>query len=197
MTTLKDYIERTYPEHRVDLDVDRPLVAHTVVGNAVDGADLSGLRARLIEAVPEATVSVGRVLPTEPSVLPSGGEDKESVADLPKRRPATAAVVGGVVVGIIVGVICGVTISPAAGVILGVFGGVLAAVVSAIVGGGGRFAGQRAWDQPNVPTSDIAVVAVFAQTEHEANQGAVVLEGNGITDVKIVSEEGAWHSPNT
>lgn len=196
-TTLKDYIERTYPERQVEVDADRPLAAHTVVGNAVDGFDISMLKAELVEAIPAATVSVGRVVPTEPTLIPSGGEDKDSVADLPKRRPLTAAAVGGSVVGIAAGVICGITISLAAGVILGVFCGVVAGIVSAIIGGGGRFAGQRAWDQPNAPASDIAVIAVFADTEDEATRAAALLEANGITDVKVVSEQGAWHSPNT
>ena len=197
MTNFSEYIERLYPAHQVDIDQDRPLSEHTVVGNVVGDVDLAHVQAELRTAFPDVPCALAQVQPTAPSLIPSGGEDRDSVVDLPKRRPLAAAAGGGLVVGIVVGLISGFAISLAAGLILGVFSAAVAGIVAGIAGGGARFAGQRAWDQPNAPTEVITLLAAFTATEPDATSAATIIENSGVGDVKILSGTGAWHLPNT
>ena len=62
--------------------------------------------------------------------------------------------------------------------------------------GGARFAGEKAWDQQNVPDEEIQVVAVFAASEAEALEACKALTAAGATTVRIVNDHGAWHLPN-
>jgi hypothetical protein len=198
MTTLVEYAEKNFPNHEMlTPDGDQPLGQHTAIAHIVGDDAARAAAARLRDALPSAQVSLLIVKPTLPSVLPQGGEDKDSVADLPKRRVAASGIVGGVVAGLVIGLIVGFVATWWAGLIVGVFAALLVGAWSAIAGGASRYAGQRAWEQSNAPATPIGLVAAFMDDEAQATRAAAVLEGIGVPEVRIVAADGAWHSPNT
>jgi hypothetical protein len=81
-------------------------------------------------------------------------------------------------------------------VISALFAGILGGIIGAISFGGARFAGEKAWDQQNVPGEPIQVAAVFSSTEPQALEACKTLSAAGATTVRIVSDTGAWHLPN-
>lgn len=196
VSTLRQYAEKNFPNHRVETSEEATLTAHSVVGHTMPGDDLATVRHRLSEVTAARIVSL-TVKPNAATLVPSTTEDKDSVLDLPRSRPITAGIVGGVVVGVVVGLIVGFALSLAAGIIIGVFAGALGAAVAANIGGGGRFAGQRSWEQPNRPNEAVVLIAALTSEEHEATRAAAAMEKSGVFDVRVVNREGAWHSPNT
>jgi hypothetical protein len=54
---------------------------------------------------------------------------------------------------------------------------------------------ERSSTQARVPGDDIGVVAALVDDEDAANTLAGDLAGAGMFDVRIVSADGAWHSP--
>jgi hypothetical protein len=199
MTTLLEYATTHFPNHVTEDDGgDKPLTDHTAVAHVVGLANGKQLVQRVQQALPSAEVAAVMVRPTEPSVVPQGGEDKEGAVDLPYRRVATSSIVGGAAVGVVVGVVVGlITGSFLAGLIGAGFGAVLGGMIAAIAGGGARLAGERGWEQPHAPDRTVAVVAAFAASEDEAMQAARVMDELGPYEVRIVAADGAWHSPNT
>lgn len=199
MTTLIDYARVHFPNHATDSSAgDLTLTAHTAVAHVVGSANSNELIERTRRAFPEIEVGAVLLRPTEPTVNPTGGEDPEGVIDLPHRRVATAGIVGAAVIGGAVGVIVGlVTESLVIGLIVGVFAAILGGTVSAIAGGGARYGGERAWEQPHAPDRTVAVVAAFTAIEEHAVAVARVMEAQDPYEVRIVSADGAWHSPNT
>lgn len=198
MTTLRTFVEQTYPNHTVRLDEDPDLVQHSVIGVAEIEED-RGLSPRQDWAgtLHAPRVACAVVEPTTPTVLPHGGEDPEGVIDLPKKRVAASGIIGGVVAGVVVGVIVAAAVTLAAGVITGLATVLIVGMFAAIAGGGSRYAGERAWRQPNNPTAALLVVAGFARDAEEATYVAEQMEHAGITDVRVVDADGAWHLPNT
>jgi hypothetical protein len=199
MKTLTEYTISHFPNHVTDQTRgDMTLTSHTVVAHVVGLTDGMEMARRVRDVLPDTDVGSVMVHPTEPSVSNTGGEDPDGVVDLPRRRVVSSGIVGGVVVGAAVGVIVGlVSDSLATGVISGVFAAILGAVVAAMVGGGGRYAGNRAWEQPQAPDRTITVVAAFTRSEDEALDAARVMEMLDPFEVRIVSADGAWRSPNT
>lgn len=197
MVTLKSYAEMTFPNHAVRVDNDAPFYEHTTVGQMTSDEQLKTFRLTLVDSLPGSQVSIATVEATTPSIVPAGGEDRQGVADLPKRRIFATAILAGGLAGVIGGIIIGAFINLASGIILGCFVAVVVGIVSGIAGGGARFAGERAWEQANKPAEDIYLIAAYARDEREATVAANVMEQAGITDVRIVNENGAWHSPNT
>jgi hypothetical protein len=199
MTTLIDYARTHFPNHATEpSSTDLNLTAHAAVAHVVGSANGTELVARTRTTFPDVRVGTVMLRPTDPTVVPDGGEDPEGVVDLPHRRVATAGVVGAIVVGGAVGVIVGLATSRLAiGLIVGVFAAILGGAVTAIAGGGARYGGERAWEQPHAPDRTIAVVAAFTSTEEQAIAVARLMEALDPFEVRIVSEDGAWHSPNT
>jgi hypothetical protein len=203
MTTLTEYASTHFPNHVTDPVTDPSagdltLTDHTVVAHVVGSANGMELARRVQRALPQADIAAVMVRPTEPSVVSEGDEDPEGVVDLPYRRIAASGVVGAIVAGVAIGTVVGVTASSAiAGLIVGVFAAIVGAVVAAVVGGGGRFGGGRAWEQPHVPDRTVALVAAFAASEREAIAAARVMDELDPYEVRIVASDGAWHSPNT
>lgn len=199
MTTLTEYTISHFPNHVTDQTRgDMTLTSHTVVAHVVGLNDGIDLAKRVRAVLPGTDVGSVMVRPTDPTVANTGGEDPEGVVDLPKRRVISAGIIGGLVIGAAVGVIVGlVSDSLSTGVITGVFAAILGAVVAAMVGGGGRYGGDRAWEQPQAPDRTITVVAAFTRSEDEALDAARVMEQLDPFEVRIVSADGAWRSPNT
>lgn len=203
MTTLTDYAATHFPNHvteqtDADMTLDMTLTDHTAVAHVVGSASGMELARRVKQAVPNANVAAVMVRPTEPSVVPAGGEDSEGVVDLPYRRIAAAGSIGAIAFGAGIGVVVGLVANSAViGVILGAFAAILGGVIAAMVGGGGRYAGQRAWEQPHAPDRTVAVVAAFTGTEREAVAAARVMDEMDPYEVRIVAADGAWHTPNT
>ena len=154
------------------------------------------LRAR--EALVDTSVATAYVEPTGQSVVPTGGEDREAVVDLPRKRIATsaaaAAVGAGLVLGLIVGFVSG---NALIGIILGVFAAALGAIVGGVLGGGGRYGGERAWKDPNAPDETIGLIAALCADEAAATHAAAQLESLGIDNVRVLGDDGGWHLPNT
>ena len=198
MTTLTEYATNHFPHHVTEqTGGDMTLTDHTAVAHVVGSANGAELARRIRQALPDADVAAVLVRPTDPSVVPDGGEDPQGVVDLPYRRVAAAAVVGAVIVGTVAGVLVGlIASSVATGLIVGVFAAILGGVIAAMTGGGGRFAGEHAWAQPHAPDRTVAVVAAFTTTERDAVAAARIMDEMDPYEVRIVSSNGAWHSPN-
>jgi hypothetical protein len=190
MTTLIEYARTHFPNHLTDSSpTDLTLTDHTTVAHVVGLANSEELVARTQAAFSDLRVGSVRLRPTDPTVAPEGGEDPEGVVDLPHRRVAAAAVVGAIATGGAIGGIVGfATERLAVGLIVGVFAAILGGIVAAVAGGGARYGGERAWEQPH---------GAFTTTEEEAVAVARVMETLDPYEVRIVSADGAWHSPNT
>lgn len=199
MTTLTEYTTSHFPNHVTEQTRgDMTLTSHTVVAHVVGLNDGLAIAQRVHEVLPEVHLGSVMVFPTQPTVANTGGEDPEGVVDLPRRRVITSGVVGGLVIGGVAGIVVGfVSGSVATGVIIGLFAAALGAVAAAMVGGGGRYGGDRAWEQPQAPDRTITVVAAFTVTERDALEAARVMETLDPFEVRIVSVDGAWHSPAT
>jgi hypothetical protein len=199
MTTLLEYATAHFPNHVTEqTGEDKPLTDHTAVAHVVGSANGIELVRRVQRALPQAAIAAVMVRPTEPTVVPEGREDPEGVVDLPHRRIAASGLIGAAVAGIAIGVVVGiVTESFFAGLIAGGFAAILGGVVSAIAGGGARYGGDRAWQQPHAPDRTVAVVAAFAESESEAIAAVRVMDQLDPYEVRIVASDGAWHSPNT
>ena len=105
-------------------------------------------------------------------------------------RAVPAPLVAVVVITAIVGAHPAVTIVSAS------FAAVLGAIEGAIIFGGARFAGDRAWDQENLPNHTIVVVAILGASEHDALEGCSALTRLGATKVRVVDDAGRWRLPN-
>lgn len=199
MTTLLDYARQHFPRHTTESsEASVPLSPHTVVAHVVGTR-----RARLVEEALRRTATdraVAHVVvrPTDPTVLPTGGEDPDGIVDLPYRRFATGAL-GGALLGFVALGIVGLVVTDAwwGAAVLAGFGAVLGGVVAAMLSGMGRHAGDRAWEQPHAPDRTIVVVAAMFDDEHQANVAAAAVEMFQPDDVRIVAADGAWHSPLT
>jgi hypothetical protein len=197
MKTLLEYAHTNFPNHSVSTPIgDVDLTDHTVVARTVGSNDVMTVGNELLRTMPEARVAIARIRRTEPTVLPKGGEDKDGVIDLPKRRFATSGFLAAAVIGIAVGAVVWLATSFLPALIVGVFAAAMAAWVGSMFGGAGRFAGNRAWEQPNAPDEDVTLLAILAADEADAVRAAEVIERTGIYDVRIVDADGAWHNPN-
>jgi hypothetical protein len=135
--------------------------------------------------------------PPPTTAVRHGVEDSNSMAEVPKRRPLIGAIAVGIVALVAVAVIVLIAGGhPAIVVICALFAATLGAIEGAIIFGGARFAGEKAWDQQNLPASQIDVAAVFADSEHDAIEACKVFSSSGATSVRIVNDSGAWHLPN-
>lgn len=175
--------------------VGLPLAEHTVVAHVI-GADATISLLERMRAAGWTRTAAVLVCPAEPSVVPQGDEDRESVTDLPDRRWLVAALVGGVIGGVAAGIVAGlIADAVAAGIIAGGFGAALGAVVGAMLGGLGRHAGDRAWSQPHAPGRTMGVVATFAEDERRALEAVRAMERADPHDLRLVSASGAWRAP--
>jgi hypothetical protein len=199
MTSLADYAHLQYPNHSLrEQDGTRPLADHTVVAHVFGAANIHSVLQGARSDPTGAPIGVVTLVRTEPTVVPTGGEDKDGVVDLPKRRIVTASLVVGVVVGAAVGVVVGIASgSIAIGLIVGVFALALGAIAGGMAGGGGRYAGQRAWEQRNAPDDTIGLIAAYCDGLQDASVAARRLEGFDVEEVRIVNKDGGWRAPDT
>jgi hypothetical protein len=200
--TLFDYARTQFPDNHLDAWPERQsgsqeLRRSTLVAHIV-GADATTETFRALhDGAGDVPVAAVIVRPVEPTVIPQGDEASESVFDLPNRR-VLASVATGVAAGIalgmtfalwfdlgLVGVLALLVFTTGAGAALGF-----------ITGGGSRHASNKADSQPHAPGTDIGVVAAFTDDEHIAAELAQLLYSKDQFDVRIVAEDGGWHSPN-
>jgi hypothetical protein len=197
MMTLAEYARQQFPDLDVSGDGGRELRSHSavvqVVGRRRTQSIADALRGRYGGDVASVTLH-----PDHVGVVAKAGEDKEGIASLPARRMAVASLALGLPVGIAVGLIAGFASGDATvGVIAGVFCAVVAGWVAGLLGGGGRFAGQRAWEQVRVPDTTIGLVAVLVDDEARAVAALESVDHREIVDTRVVDDHGTWHSPNT
>lgn len=203
--SLRDYSARQFPNHELVAwggttnQNTAALTSHTVVVQVV-GAQKAFAVYERIRNLTAAPVSCIDVLPTEASVIPTGGEDGEGVIDLPGRR---------IVAGLLVGALSGAMVVAAAGMlatdslqiaaVLAVYGAMVGAAVGGILSGG-RFACQRASFQPRAPGERIVVIAVLLDNEAEALSLVRSMESCGVdgdVEYRLVDELGGWRLPST
>src|SRR4051812_27722540 len=108
MKTLSDYARRQYPNHSTDLWQGRnpELRDHTVVVHVV-GRDTAERTIGLLQRS-SRTEEVAAVLVhgSDPSVVPTDAEDRDSDLDVPKRRTLIAGVAGGAI-GVLASLVIG------------------------------------------------------------------------------------------
>lgn len=199
MLTLEDYAAQRFPEHRIK--VRPPAVSlgkHTTVGQVKGAGTAAEVTKRLRREFPIANVGSALVLPNDSTVVATEMEDTEGTIDLPRKRPAIVAGMLALFVGIVGLFAARQAIDGWAGAIIAaVFLAVVAGVIGALLGGAGRYAGDRAWEQARQGDEVIGLVAVCLDEEAPATRVAATLEEMGLTDVRIVGADGAWHVPNT
>lgn len=176
------------------------LVEHTVVAHVV-GADATvALLDRMHDAGWERSIAI-LVEPEAPRVVGHGGENSESVTDLPDRRIAASAALGALI-GIVAAGSLGLLIGDesATAIITAGFGAILGAAIGAMLGGLGRHAGEQAWSQPHVPGRTMGVVAAFVSDDGAAADAVRLIEASDpalirVVDVRLVNAQGAWRAP--
>ena len=200
--TLYDYARTQFPDHELDAWPERqsgsqPLRHHTLVAHIV-GADATTETFRALhDGAGDVPVAAVIVRPVEPTVVPQGDETTEGVFDLPNRRVLTSAG-AGVAFGLVIGIVTALWLDLGAVGMLAllIFTIGAGAALGFITGGGSRHATNKAVSQPQAPGADIGVVAAFTDDEYAATELARVLYANDQFDVRIVGEDGGWHSPN-
>ena len=196
--TLRDFVQSEYPNHDLRGDGDtRPLAAFTAVAEFRTADLAAGTTAHLREQFGAERVATVTATPPPTAAVRHGAEDSNSMAEVPKRRP----LVGALGVGIVALVVVAAITLIAGGhigivVVCALFAAMLGAIEGAIIFGGARFAGEKAWDQQNLPEARIDVAAVFAESEHDAIEACKSFSSSGATSVRVVNESGAWHLPN-
>jgi hypothetical protein len=196
--TLTEYANAHFPNHVTDqTGDDLTLTDHTAVAHVVGCANGIELIRRIRQAIPDADVGAVMIRPTDPTVL-ANGEDHSGAIDLPNRGVATAGLVAAIVIGAAAGAIVAITSGSAMiGVIVGVFAALLGGVVAAMLGGGSRLVGERPSEQLHAPDCTVAVIAAFADTEVAAVAATRVMDELDPYEVRIVTSDGAWHSPRS
>ncbi len=176
------------------------LAEHTVVAHVVGAEATVALLDLMHDAGWERSIAI-LVEPEAPRVVGQGGENSESVTDLPDRRIAVSAALGALV-GLVAAGSLGLLIGDevATGIITAGFGAILGAVVGAMLGGLGRHAGEQAWSQPHVPGRTMGVVAAFVSDDEAAADAVRLIEGSdpslvSVVDVRLVNAQGAWRTP--
>ena len=84
------------------------------------------------------------------------------------------------------------------GILSAVAGFLIGSVVGAAIGGLARFGGERAWQDPSSSMQDAVggVLAVHANDEARARTiTRKVSSCSGATDIRVLDEEGFWHTP--
>ena len=201
---LSEYAATEFPNHDLDVHVvqrdrvvgtDPALAPDTLVAHTV-GSVSTGLLARRLEEIGVHDLAVVEARPPEPAIVADHHEDQDSMADLPDRRWATAALIGAVIGAVLLGLV-GLLMSDEAAVpfITAGFGAALGAVIGSMSGGLGRHAGERAWSQPHAPGETVGIVAVFPADASELAQAVRVMEGVDVHDVRLVGADGAWRRP--
>ena len=200
MTSLQEYVHQQFPQHDVDVlesqsPSDLELTDNTVVSFAVGSRAGLDLLSTYRRSAPDARVAAVTVKPTDPSVVPTEGEDADGVVDLPVRRIAAYIAIGLVTFGIVGAVVAALTTeSGSTAVIAVVFAAIIGGIIGAIVGGS-RLAGQRATSQPRAPGRNITVVAAFLEDEASAASLARSVGPAANYEVRIVDHDGGWRSP--
>ena len=202
MTSLQEYVTSQFPQHDIDVlepraEADLELTDNTVVSFVVGNRAGIDLLSTFRRSVPNAKVAAVEVRPSDRSIVPTDGEDRDGVVDLPVRRVAAYVVGGLVVFGLVATVVAwAIFDSGLAAAIYGCFAALIGATVGAIVGGA-RFAGERATTQPRVPGRSITVVAAFLDDDAEAASLAQSVGPAADYEVRIVDHAGGWRNPAT
>jgi hypothetical protein len=202
MASLQEYVARQFPEHQIDVleapnRNDLELTDNTVVSYVVGSRAGMDLLNAFHRSAPQARVAAVEVRPTDPTVVPTSGEDSDGVVDLPTRRIAVDVVAGLLILGLAVLLATlAITRSGLAAAIAGAFGALIGAFVGAIIGAS-RFAGQRANTQPRAPGRNITVVAAFLDDDASATTLARRVGPAADFEVRIVDHQGGWRSPGT
>ncbi|MEP7204194.1 MAG: DUF3784 domain-containing protein [Ilumatobacteraceae bacterium] len=202
MASLQEYVTQQFPKHEIDVveprnESDLELTDNTVVSFVVGNRAGLDLLSTFHRSAPNARVAAVEVRPNDRTVVPTSGEDRDGVVDLPNRRAAASVGIGLLVCGAIAILMAWIiTDSGMTAAIYGGFAALIGAIVGAIVGGS-RFAGERATSQARAPGRSITVVAAFLDDEAEAASLAQSVGPAADYEVRIVDHSGGSRSPVT
>jgi hypothetical protein len=195
--TLGELLRLEYPNHRLDGDVDRLLSRFSAVGEFTSTQPPAGSASAVRETFGADAVARVVAIPPGSGVVRTDPEDTNSVTEVPRRRILVGALAVAIVAFVAVVVITAIVgAHPAVTIVSASFAAVLGAIEGAIIFGGARFAGDRAWDQENLPNHTIVVVAILGASEHDALEGCRALTRLGATKVRVVDDAGRWRLPN-
>jgi hypothetical protein len=202
MASLQEYVTRQFPQHDIDIleprsGVDLELTDNTVVSFVVGNRAGLDLLSTFHRSAPHARVAAVEVRPSDRTIVPGEGQDRDGVLDLPVRRVVAFVAIGLVVFGVVATIVSLIiTDSWTTAAIYGCFAALIGAMVGAIVGGS-RFAGERATSQPRAPGRSITVVAAFLDDDAAATSLAQSVGPAADYEVRIVDHSGGWRSPPT
>lgn len=195
--TLEQYVEEVFPHHRISGGGSFGLSDEAIVAHFADIAAAHDARREVMMAYEGVDLAMVEVCVSGPSIRRSDDEDPDSVIDLPARRVGTGALGVGLALGVVVFVVMLVVSVFWVALISAVFSAMLGAWVGFLLGGGGRHAGQRAWEQPaDMSGHTMAVVAVHPRTRQESVEITSVLDDHRPDTVRIVGESG-WRTPSS
>ncbi|MGD9704548.1 MAG: hypothetical protein AB7Q42_07745 [Acidimicrobiia bacterium] len=201
---LTAYVSDLLPDHDVlEMRVAHRGLSHrTVVARFDDVEEASRAAASMLAEAREEDVELVAIVPpdADPAVGRGVSVTSESTAGVSPGRVTTWGIAAGLLGGL-VGLFVGLAMDE--GVIVGVLsaaaGFSIGAIVGSTIGGLGRFGGERAWQ--DVPSSSIhdavgGVLAVHAADEDRArNITRKVSSCVGAMDVRVLDEDGFWHTP--
>jgi hypothetical protein len=196
--TIEEFVRNEYPNHRLEgSGGERQLSPFTAVAEFRTSTLRPETMSQLRDTYDPDRVSVVVAKPPASSVVRHGNEDTESMSNVPKKRPLVGAIGVGILALVVVAIVTLIVGGhPAVIVISAIFAAILGGIEGAIMFGGARFAGEKAWDQQNLPDEEIQIAAVFTGSEHDALEASKALTAAGATTVRIVGANGAWHLPN-
>ena len=200
---LTGYVSDLLPDHDVlEMRVAHRGLSHcTVVARFDDVEDASRAATAMLEEAPEQDVELVAIVPPDPDPAVGHGVSvtSESTAGVSSGRVSSWGVALGVV-GAVIGFFVGSSLDEGliVGILSAVAGFLIGSVVGAAIGGLARFGGERAWQDPSSSMQDAVggVLAVHANDEARARTiTRKVSSCSGATDIRVLDEEGFWHTP--
>lgn len=201
---LTGYVSDLLPDHDVlEMRVAHRSLSHcTVVARFDDVEDASRAATTMLEEAPEQDVELVAIVPPDPDPAVGHGVSvtSESTAGVSSGRVVSWGVATGIV-GAVIGFVVGRGLDE--GLIVGILsagaGFLIGSVVGAAIGGLARFGGERAWQDPSSTMQDAVggVLAIHANDEVRARTiTRKVSSCSGATDIRVLDEDGYWHTPS-
>ena len=199
---LPAYVSDVLPGHSVRpiRRGEQNLGPTTVVAHFAD-IDAASRAAVTVVDEPGSDVDVVAILrpPSGPAVGAGGPIASESMDQTSAARVRTWGIIGGLIGALVTVAVCMVADTAAAvAVITAPYGFGLGFAIGATIGGIGRFGGEHESEETPNRASDPIGGAVAVHAGDDASAEAIarrIIACDGAMDVRVVDEDGFWHTP--